>query len=57
MVHVQKSTEYDLNACPMVALTLDMVYNTKDISYHYLYHNRIGAWDTENCNEFVDSTV
>ena len=57
MVHVRKTTEDDLNDCPMVLLKPEMVYNPKDLSDHYLDQNCIGAWNKEKCKKFVDSTV
>ena len=38
-------------------LAQEMVYNPKELIYHYLAHNSKGAWDTEKCKKFVDSTV
>ena len=43
MVYVQKENEDDLNACPVVVLTSDMVYDPKDLNYQYLYQNCAGA--------------
>ena len=34
-----------------------MVYNPKEIIYHYLDHNRTGTWDKEKCKNVLDSTV
>ena len=48
MVNLQKVTEDDLNYVPAVVLTSDIIYNTKELSDHYLDQNRTGRWDPKN---------
>ena len=57
MVHVRKTTEDNLKDFPVVLLAKEMVYNSKEISEHYLYQKYTVTWDTENSKIFVDSTV
>ena len=45
MLYMQKSTEDDLNACPVVVLKSDIIYTPKDLSYHYISQNCAGAGD------------
>ena len=57
MVHVWNWTEDDLDDFPVVVLTPEIVYNTKDLSDYYLAQNCTGAWDKEKCKKFLDITV
>ena len=40
-----------------MVMTSEMVYNSKEISEHYLYQKYTVTWDTDNSKTFVDSTV
>ena len=57
MVHVQEATKYELKTCPVVVMISYMVWNTKDVSDHYLAQNHTGTLYPDNSKTVVDSTV
>ena len=45
MVHVSKPAEDDMNYFHVLLIAPYMVFNPKEVIYHYLYQNRTGTWD------------